>query len=236
MNKEIKDIEQIKAKKDLKIIFLSLLIPVILYVIFEGSIMDFVKTSSLNVWIKCLPIILIQFGMSGLGILIVIFYRKEKLKEYGLIRKNFFKTLLFSFLVCIPHFVYLLLNGKVNSYFPLQGSIVTRIFIASEFPTNILGYILCVIIWGFLEGLFYPAVSKKINTIHPYKNKLLNYGAMVCGIICILIHGMIGFDLNTIFEAATTFILVYGMLIIKEETGNAWGCILISVLFWNAFR
>lgn len=236
MNNEIKAIEQIKAKKDLKIIFLSLLIPVILYVIFEGSIMDFVKTSSLNVWIKCLPIILIQFGMSGLGILIVIFYRKEKLKEYGLIRKNFFKTLLFSFLVCIPHFVYLLLNGKVNSYFPLQGSIVTRMFIASEFQTNILGYILCVIIWGFLEGLFYPVVSNKINTVHPYKNKLLNYGAIVCGIICILIHGMIGFDLNTIFEAATTFILVYGMLIIKEETGNAWGCILILVLFWNAFR
>ena len=236
MNNEIKAIEQIKAKKDLIIIFLSLLIPVILYVIFEGSIMDFVKTSSLNVWIKCLPIILIQFGMSGLGILIVIFYRKEKLKEYGLIRKNFFKTLLFSFLVCIPHLVYLLLNGKVNSYFPLQGSIVTRMFIASEFPTNILGYVLCVIIWGFLEGLFYPVVSKKINTVHPYKNKLLNYGAIVCGIICILIHGMIGFDLNTIFEAATTFILVYGMLIIKEETGNAWGCILISVLFWNAFR
>lgn len=236
MTKENRFLEQKSAKKDLKVIFLSLLIPVILYVAYEGSIMDFVKTSNLNVWIKCLPIILIQFGMSGLGILIVMYYRKEKLQEYGLVRKSFFKTLLLSFLVCIPHFMYLLINGKANSYFPLQGSIVTRMFIASEFPSNILGYILCVIIWGFLEGLFYPVVSKKINIVHPCKNKLLNYGAIVCGIICILIHGMIGFDLNTIIEAATTFILVYGMLIIREETGNAWGCILISVLFWNAFR
>ena len=45
---------------------------------------------------------------------------------------------------------------------------------------------------------------------------------------------VIGFDLYTIFEALTTFILIYGMLVVKENTNNAWGCILIFLLYWNA--
>lgn len=78
-------------------------------------------------------------------------------------------------------------------------------------------------------------ISKKINERYPGRKGYVNYGAIVCGVICILIHGMIGFDLYTLFEAITTFIIVYGMLIIKEKTGNAWGCIMIFILFWNAF-
>ena len=36
------------------------------------------------------------------------------------------------------------------------------------------------------------------------------------------------------WEALTTFILIYGMLVVKENTNNAWGCILIFLLYWNA--
>lgn len=222
-------------KKDLLIIFLSCLIPVILYIMFENSIMEFAKNSNNNIWIRTAPIILIQFGMGGLGWIIVMLYRKEKFKDYGINNKNTLKTILLSSLVCIPHFIYLLLNNKVNSYFPLQGSIVTRLFLQEPNPTKIIGYIICIINWGFIEAFFYPVVSKKINGEKP-KNKYLNKGAIICGIICILIHGMIGFDLNTLFEALTTFILIYGMLLIKEETNNSWGCILIFIFFWNAFR
>ena len=78
---------------------------------------------------------------------------------------------------------------------------------------------------------------KRLELEEAQKNKEkegLNYGAIVCGIICILIHGMIGFDLYTIFEALTTFILIYGMLVVKENTNNAWGCILIFLVYWNA--
>lgn len=45
---------------------------------------------------------------------------------------------------------------------------------------------------------------------------------------------MIGIDLYTVFEAITAFIIIYGMLVIKDKTNNAWGCILIFLLFWNA--
>ena len=108
------------------------------------------------------------------------------------------------------------------------------LFLNSNYPTNILGYILIAFVWGIVEGFNYVVISKKINERYISKNKWLNYGAIVCGIACVLIHGMVGFDLYTIFEALTTFIIIYGMLIVKEKTNNAWGCIFIFLFFWNA--
>jgi len=33
----------------------------------------------------------------------------------------------------------------------------------------------------------------------------------------------------------TVIIIIYGMLIVREITGNACGCIFIFVFLWNAF-
>ena len=74
-----------------------------------------------------------------------------------------------------------------------------------------------MLVWGFFEGFNYVIISKKINERYPGSGRYINYGAIVCGMICILIHGMIGLDLYTVFEAITTFIIIYGMLMIKEK-------------------
>ena len=31
-----------------------------------------------------------------------------------------------------------------------------------------------------------------------------------------------------------TFAAIYGMLLVKRETGNAWGCVAAFLLIWNA--
>lgn len=234
MKKKELTIKQKNADKDLNIIVFLTLIPLIVYLVFGNSIMNFAKTSDINIWLRFIPIILIQFGLAGLGSLIVIFYRKEKLKEYGLVKNNLFKTIILSLIVCIPSLIFLLINNEIKSYFPLKGCFFTEMFLNERFPINLLGYILIVLVWGFMEGFNYVVISRKINDRYISKNKWLNYGAIVCGLICILIHGMVGFDLYTIFEAITTFIIIYGMLVIKENTNNAWGCILIFLFFWNA--
>ena len=234
MKKKELTVEQKNADKDLNIIIYSTLIPLIIYLIFGNNIMNFVKISEMNIWLRFVPVMLIQFGLAGLGSLIVICYRKEKLKEYGLVKNNFLKTIILSSIVCIPSMIFLLMNNEINSYLPLKGCFFTSLFLNSDIPTNILGYILIAIVWGFIEGFNYVVVSKKINERYISKNKWLNYGAIVCGIACVLIHGMVGFDFHTIFEAVTTFILIYGMLIVKENTNNAWGCIFIFLFFWNA--
>lgn len=234
MKKKELSIEQKKADKDLNIIIYATLIPLIIYLIFGNDIMNFAKTSEMNIWLRFIPVMLVQFSLAGLESLIVICYRKEELKEYGLVKNNFFKTIILSLVVCIPSMIFLLVNNEINSYLPLKGCFFTSLFLNSNYPTNILGYILIAFVWGIVEGFNYVVISKKINERYISKNKWLNYGAIVCGIVCVLIHGMVGFDLYTIFEALTTFIIIYGMLIVKEKTNNAWGCIFIFLFFWNA--
>lgn len=233
MKKEL-SVKQKNVDKDLNIIIFVTIIPLIIYLIFGKNIMSFAGINEVNIWLRFIPIMLVQFGLAGLGSLIVVCYRKEKLKEYGLIKNNFLKTIILSILVCIPSMIFLLLNNEIDSYLPLKNCAFTKLFLNSSFPTNVLGYILIALVWGFAEGFNYIVISKKINDRFISKNKWLNYGALVCGIVCILIHGMIGLDLYTIFEALSTFIIIYGMLVIKDVTNNAWGCIFIFLLFWNA--
>ncbi|WMC91386.1 hypothetical protein [Kineothrix sp. MB12-C1] len=54
-------------------------------------------------------------------------------------------------------------------------------------------------------------------------------------VLCIIIHGAIGVTAEGIIEMLTIFMIVYGMLMVKEYTGNAWGCVFIFVFLWNAF-
>jgi len=233
MKKELSETAK-KADKDLNIILISMAIPLVLFIVFGNAIMEFCKDKSVNIWARFIPLMLIQFGLAGFGCVIIMLYRKEHFRDYGLIKPRFLQTAVMSAVVCIPAFIFMLVNNEVDSYLPLQGCLHTREFLSCTFPVNALGYALTTLVWGFFEGFNYVVISQKINDRYPGGSKYINYGAIACGIICILIHGMIGIDLYTLFEALTTFILIYGMLMIKEKTGNAWGCILIFIFFWNA--
>lgn len=233
MKKELSETAK-KADKDLNIILISMAIPLVLFIVFGNAIMEFCKDISVNIWARFIPLMLIQFGLAGFGSVIIMLYRKEHFRDYGLIKPRFLQTAVMSAVVCIPAFIFMLVNNEIDSYLPLQGCLHTREFLSCTFPVNALGYALTTLVWGFFEGFNYVVISQKINDRYPGGSKYINYGAIACGIICILIHGMIGIDLYTLFEALTTFILIYGMLMIKEKTGNAWGCILIFILFWNA--
>ena len=37
-----------------------------------------------------------------------------------------------------------------------------------------------------------------------------------------------------IVEIITTVIAIYGMLMVKKKTGNAWGCVFAFCFIWNA--
>ena len=119
----------------------------------------------MNIWLRFIPVMLIQFSLAGLGSLIVICYRKEELKEYGLVKNNFFKTIILSLVVCIPSMIFLLVNNEINSYLPLKGCFFTSLFLNSNYPTNILGYILIAFVWGIVEGFNYVVIYKKIKLI-----------------------------------------------------------------------
>ena len=76
-------------------------------------------------------------------------------------------------------------------------------------------------------------LADKINELKKPKG-IWNSGALVCAVIAIFIHGMIGTDFKTIMEAAATFVLMYGSLLVRGWTANSWGNILIFFVIWNA--
>ena len=94
--------------------------------------------------------------------------------------------------------------------------------------------LLTALFWGFFEGFNYVVISDKIGERYPSKNRLWDWGAFVCAAMCILIHGVVGVTPDAVAEMLCTLFLIYGMLIVRKATGNAWGCILIFVFYWNA--
>ena len=53
-------------------------------------------------------------------------------------------------------------------------------------------------------------------------------------VMCIIVHGAIGITPDAVAEMLCTIVLIYGMLMVRKKTGNAWGCVLIFFAYWNA--
>ena len=221
------------AKKDTVIILSISFISSMFYIAFEGTIMEYGRNMEHPLFFRFLPVLLIQFGMSCLGVIIVFGKNKERLSEYGLVKKNALLSIVFCMLVAIPTILFLWWTNDIHSFLPFQGMFLTKEVMNTAFPMNVLGYVIIGTVWGFGEGLFYVVLADKINVIKKPKG-IWNVGALVCALISILIHGMIGVDIKTIIEGTVTFILMFGSLLIHEKTGNAWGNILIFFVVWNA--
>lgn len=220
---------------DLWIIAIISFLVLALYIIFNQSINNIVFDTSINIVLRVLFVGgIFQFGLAGLGITVVSIFRKESFLSHGLTLKNILPAVLLSALCCVPDFIYNFFAGNMHAWFPFSDVNTTAEVMTSGFPFNILGMLITAICWGFFEGFNYVVISDKINERYPSRNKFLDWGAIICAVMCILIHGIIGVTPNVIIEMICTMILIYGMLIVRKFTGNAWGCVLIFVLYWNA--
>lgn len=228
-------VKQKKADIDLSIIIAVTVIVLGSFMIFGNQIMSFAENKRINIILRTMVPALIQFGLAGLGITTVSILRKESFLSYGLKRKGALKSIILSILVFIPNIIFGFVTGQATSYLPFQGVNMTKEVLASSFPINIIGMILISIAWGFFEGFNYVVISEKINIRYPSEKKWVNWGAIICAIMCLLIHGMIGVTAENIIEGITVVIIIYGMLMIKEFTDNAWGCVFIFIFLWNAF-
>lgn len=236
-NKPNKDLslEQRKTDVDLWAIALISFVVLGIYMVFQNQFIAFVKDSSINILLRVLWSAAFQFGLAGLGIVMVSMIRKENLLTYGLNRKGAVLSVILCSLCFVPYMIFMLSTGQITSYLPFQSVWTTREVLSSGFPINVIGMLITAIAWGFFEGFNYVVISDKINRRYPSKNRWLNRGAIACAVLCILIHGAIGVTAEGIIEMLTIFFIVYGMLIAKKFTGNAWGCVFIFLFFWNAF-
>ena len=234
MKKTLTD-KQKQADQDLNIIAILTILSFIGYILFQKQILDFSHQTEFPIWIRLLFLATLQFCVAGLGTSLVMIRRKESWKQYGLLAKNFLPTLIQTGVICCPLLLFLISKGQIHSYLPFQSILTTKEILTSPFPTIVLGFLITALVLGFWEGFNYVVIANKINCRFPSHQTWLDYGALTCALICLMIHGMISLHLHAILEALSVFILIYGMLVIQKRTGNAWGCIFIFLFIWNAF-
>lgn len=222
-----------RNRRDIAIIVITSLIFAGLYIAFEQPIMEYGRNPEHALIWRFLPVAIIQYGMAGLGISIVLCKNRESLRQHGLVRKNLLWSVTGCLAVSVPTVLFLYCTGGLHGFLPFQGMFLTRDMLRAAFLFNVIGYLVIAVIWGFFEGLYYVVLADKINALKAPKG-ICNLGALVCAVFAVLIHGMIGTSVEVLLEAAATFILMYGSLVIREKTGNAWGNILIFFVVWNA--
>lgn len=232
MVKQKLTVEQERLDMDIWIISLVTLGVFLIYALTGKQLMNFVKNSDISVVPRLLLNAVVQFGIAGLGIKIICILRKEKFSDFGLVKKNIGKAIVGTVISFIPSICYILASGEFNGYQPFN-ILVTNDVLSSGFPVSILGMALIVIVWGFFEGFNYVVICEKINKRYPSNNQWIDYGAISCAIVCILFHPF-SISFWGILEIITTFIAIYGMLIVKKKTGNAWGCVFAFCFIWNA--
>lgn len=232
MTKQSLTTEQKRLDTDLWIISLVTFGVFIVYSIIGNQLMNYVKNRDISVIPRLLLNAGVQFGVAGLGITIVCILRKEKISQFGLTKMNIGKAIVGTVLCFLPSVGYIIASGQFNGYQPFN-ILITGDVIASGIPISILGMALIVVVWGFFEGFNYAVICEKINRRYPSNNEWLDYGAITCAIICILFHPL-SISFWGIIEIITTFIAIYGMLIVKKKTENAWGCVFAFCFIWNA--
>lgn len=228
-------VKQKEADQDLNIIAVLTILSLIGYIIPQKQILSFLHQTELPIWSRLLFLATLQFCVAGLGTSVVMILRKESYKQYGLLAKHFLPTLIQTAIICLPLLRFLISRGQIHSYLPFQSILIAKEILTSPFPTNVLGFLFTALVWGFWEGFNYVVIANKINCRFPSHQTWLDYGALTCALICLMIHGMIGLSIHAILESLSVFILIYGMLVIQKKTGNAWGCIFIFLFIWNAF-
>ncbi len=235
MAKKELSVEQRRLDTDLWIIIITSLAALGLYIVLQTQITTFFKDNSINVLFRVFLAAVFQFSLAGLGISIVSVFRKEGFLSHGLRKKGVVLSLFLCSLCFVPYIIFAVVTGNATSYLPFQSVMTTKEILSSGFPINVIGMTITATAWGFFEGFNYVIISDKINKRYPSKNKWLDWGAIICAILCILIHGAIGVTAESIIEMFTIMIIIYGMLMVKKFTGNAWGCVFIFMLLWNAF-
>jgi len=224
-----------KTMFDLIVICAITMIVLGIFISVQGDVESFARDPGIHILLRTAIMALMQFSIAGLGILLVMLIRKESFISYGLRTDNVLKSIVFCTLAFVPNIIFEFAIGQSDSYLPFQQVWMTRELLGSSFAVGAVGYLMIAVAWGFFEGFNYVVICEKINALLPVKHRWLNWGAIICGVMCILIHGMIGVTPEGIIEMLTVILAIYGMLVTKTATGNAWGCVFVFVFLWNAY-
>lgn len=225
-------VEQKKLDADLWIIALITMAVYCLYGVFGSEIMAYCKDSSISVWPRLFAAAAMEFGIAGLGITVVCIFRRISFVSFDLKKENALKAIIGTVICFVPYIVYTVLSGQFEGYEPLSIMVTPDLHKAGILGFFI-GTLIIAVVWGFFEGFNYAVIAELISRRYPVKSKLFDWGALICTLMGILFHP-IHFDALGMIDLATTFVALYGMLMLRKHTKNSWGCVFAFLFIWNA--
>ena len=164
MAKRTLTLEQKKLDIDLWIIVIASLLTLGVYSVFQSQITPVIRDYGVNILLRVLIGAGLQFSLAGLGISIVCVLRKESFLSYGLKVKGAIHSICLSLLCFVPHIIFLVATGKISSYMPFQSVWTTNDVLAGGFPSNIIGFLITAVVWGFFEGFIKSTNATQATT------------------------------------------------------------------------
>lgn len=205
-----------------------------IYAMFSRQFLTYLRNDDVSVVLRLIVNAALQFGIAGLGISVVCLIRRESFFSFGLKKDNLLKSILGTIVSFVPLIAYIFASGQFYGYKPLSSVTLSSKLAENGIFVQILGMLIIAIVWGFFEGFNYVVISQKISQRYPSKYRWFDWGALICAVVCILFHP-INLSFWGIVDIIVTIIAIYGMLIVRKATGNAWGCVFAFLFIWNAF-
>ncbi len=225
-------LEQKKLDMDLWIIAIVTGVVFMCYAMFSKELSAFMKNMDIPVLVRLLAVAGFQYGLAGLGITIVCIIRRLSFKNFGLVKTNSVKAIVGTVICFLPYILFRTISGQFVAYQPFSV-LMTEEVLQSGFPISVIGMLIIAIAWGFFEGFNYAVMADIINKRYPSKKWWIDIGAIVCVIMCILFHPF-STSILGIIEILVNIVAIYGMLLVKKKTDNAWGCVFAFCFIWNA--
>ena len=107
MSKKQLTVEEKRLDLDLTIIGIVTFLVFGLFALYAKQINSFISNENINVVSRLLLNAGIQFGVAGLGIVIIMFFRKESFSSYGLKMDNIVKSILDTIVSFLPVIIYI---------------------------------------------------------------------------------------------------------------------------------
>ncbi len=169
-----------------------------------------------------------QFALEGLAPLALMAMRRETFAEYGLTQRNLGKSLALGLALTLLYDLALSWHAGNLLWIPLRIQPAARMSVSTGFPLGLVGLIVTVITWGFLEGFFGIYFARKIGLILGHSGlEWLAPGALAFALFNGSVHLIVGQGLEGFI---TSFASGYAITVVPAITGNAWGGTLVQTL------
>lgn len=171
---------------------------------------------------------ILQFCCEGAAPLTLMLWRRESFTSYGLTRKRLATSLLLGLALAALYDLGCSWARGVLLWIPFGGHGVMRRALAAPPLSALLGVVLVLLSWGFMESFFGVYFARKVHGALGHAGRgWLAPGAIAFALFNGAIHAMIG---QGMAGFCTSVASGYAIAVIPAVTENAWGGTLVQTL------